>query len=275
MLKKSLVVSVLLLIVAFPMLDSYAGRYTIPRDRDVLMNFGNYGQKYLNPQRINILVWNVFKGKKQTWREDYFELLKDKDIAILQEAYLSDLMLRVFDDLTWGYKMAVSFIKNENNIATGVATASIASPINSFFKRSPGREPVVKTPKMTLFTEYKLKGMKKTLMVVNIHALNVVSLGTFKKQIKAIIPIVAAHNGPLIWAGDFNTWLGSKVSYLLDAIAKLGLKEVHFAPDDRTVIQGLKIDYIFTKGLNILSSKVYGSVRGSDHKAMSAIVSVN
>jgi hypothetical protein len=47
-------------------------------------------KKMLGPD-INILLWNVFKCRKKGWREDFINLMHNKDLVLLQEAILNSL----------------------------------------------------------------------------------------------------------------------------------------------------------------------------------------
>ena len=61
-------------------------------------------------------------------------------------------------------------------------------------------------PKSALYARYRLSN-GSDLVTVNLHAINF-TLGTkdFQNQIEQLENAVKKHKGPLIIAGDFNTW---------------------------------------------------------------------
>ena len=69
------------------------------------------------------------------------------------------------------------------------------------------REPWIRTPKAVGITEFALTDSQQTLAVVNIHGINfTLGVGDFARQLADIRSVIEAHEGPVIVAGDFNTW---------------------------------------------------------------------
>lgn len=242
----------------------------VPKDKDVISKIGSVSKEHqLNPNSIKILVWNMFKGAKPTFKNDYISVTQKSDILLLQEFYLSESMKMLFiRDIKKEYILATSFIAKRSEIPTGVTNASITTTTDLKFKRSPHREPVIKTPKMILMTKYKIKGHSENLLAVNIHAINFVSAKKLKAQLERSYNYIRKHIGPVIFAGDFNTWTKKKFRTLKEFMNGLEMKEVKFKDDTRMKVFNRPIDFIFYKGLEIKSSRVFGSVQGSDHKAM-------
>jgi endonuclease/exonuclease/phosphatase (EEP) superfamily protein YafD len=121
---------------------------------------------------------------------------------------------------------------------------------------------------MTLLTEYPIEGSQQTLLVANIHALNVVPVIDQAKQLWDVEKILKKHQGPIVFAGDFNTWSWGKVETMKRVMRRLGLTEVTFFPDLRRLLLGEIIDYIFIKDLEVIESQVFSVQMGSDHPAM-------
>jgi endonuclease/exonuclease/phosphatase (EEP) superfamily protein YafD len=254
-----------------------AKRYVIPTDNEVRKHINRHKEDLLNPNDIKILVWNMYKGEKETWIQDFLKLSKDKDILLLQEVFLDPKMKSTFlKDQLRGFFMAISFFDTKKlRAATGVATASHARPLRTFWQRSSFREPVVDTPKMVTFAEYELEGTTETLMTANLHAINFVPAYKFKDMVESIINELEKHDGPIVFAGDFNTWSKQKINIMHELTGRIGLEEVHFSDgDERMKTFGNVIDYVFTKGLNVKKSEVYGEIEGSDHKAMEVHLSL-
>lgn len=242
----------------------------VPSIKDIMQEMGEFTETSLNPNSIKILVWNMYKGANPTWLQDFEELAKDQDILVTQEMYLNDMMKEVFDNHEgYGYHTATSFMYLPSKTRTGVASASKVRPTKFKYQRSRVFEPVIDTPKMALETFYKLKGTDQELMVVNIHAINFVSSYDLSIQLKDLAEDIKRFKGPVVFAGDFNTWSKEKLYFMNKIIVEgLGMKEVAFKEDHRKKVFGNIIDYVFIKGLEVVDSKSYGNIEGSDHTPM-------
>ena len=87
--------------------------------------------------------------------------------------------------------------------------------------------------------------------------------------------LLAGHDGPVILAGDFNTWTEEKTLSLKQMVRRLGLSEVSFSKDERIRVFGNALDWVFVKDLSVEFSIVHGSVNGSDHKPMEVAFSLS
>lgn len=255
---------------------AHAERFILPDDADVMLQINMPTRERLNPASINILVWNMYKGARSDWARDYKTLSEKKDILFLQEVLLNNRMRNVFnEDTINSYLVAISFYDSwRDNIATGVATASDTRPVNLFYLRSHYREPLTGTPKMVMFVEYPLAGTDKTLLTANIHAINYVSADKHKSMLDEIEAALDDHNGPVILAGDFNTWSDKRTRSLFEMAERLGLGEVIFKDDTRTRFMGNALDWIFIKDLNVKGTQVHAGVMSSDHRALTAELSL-
>lgn len=249
---------------------AWAQRYHLPAHEDILMQINTPQHEHLNPEQINILVWNLQKGIRDSWADDYYQLSKDKDILFLQEVLLDEDMGSVLNKHEeYAYHVAASFAdKWDDHIVTGVGTASMASPLSASWLRSFHREPVIATPKMAIITEYSLADTDKTLLTANIHAINFVSAEKHRHMLEELEAALSGHRGPMILAGDFNTWTNDKTRSLRQMAQRLGLTEVSFSNDDRTRVFGNALDWVFARELSVETARVHGSVTGSDHKPM-------
>jgi endonuclease/exonuclease/phosphatase (EEP) superfamily protein YafD len=246
--------------------------FYIPKDKDVVQDLGiQAADEELDPDSIKLLVWNMYKGDKPDWERDFNNLSNGKDILLLQEMFLNDKMKRVFDQQdVFEYVTATSFIYKEGKVRTGVANGGRVAPQRHIWFRSPGLEPVIKTPKMSLATFYKVKGQEEQLLAISIHAINFVTTFYLAQQIKEIARLIKKHKGPVIFAGDFNTWSREKTRYVKYMANRLGLHEVKFSPDTRMRTFGWPLDFIFLRGLEVRQADCHGSLDGSDHKALTA-----
>lgn len=263
-------------LLAIDILDSKMFGNIIPDDSEVVLKLGNLFDEEeieiegLDPNSINVLVWNIYKGGRESFVRDYSILSKNKDIIVLQEGYLSSELKKLFNSHQgYEYYFATSFMDEDDLIPTGVMTGSNIQATQVYFQRSKEKEPIYKTPKMTIFSEYAIAGYAKKLLVANIHGLNFTDAEYFLEQVDQAIRYIKKHNGPVIFAGDFNTRDYPRINGLEKMIKDLGLIEVKFKPDLRKTFLSYPLDHIYYKGLMLRSSKTY-DVDGSDHAAMSA-----
>jgi len=217
----------------------------------------------LESDSISLVSWNVKKGGRPSWRDDLTELALDRDLVLMQEAVLTADQNGTpagMDHWSFapGYRTA--------EFLTGVMTYSSATPLTQCNLTS--REPWLGTPKATGITEYGLTGTDETLVVVNIHAINFTfGVAAFKAQLEQIGTILAAHEGPIIFSGDFNTWRNKRVQVLNAFVRDFDLMPVAFEADFRKTVFGQHLDHIYVRGLTVESS---GSriVETSDHNPL-------
>lgn len=246
----------------------------IPNANDSLIVHSNEVNKNtLDPDSIKILVWNILKSKKETFAQDFERLQSDKDLIMVQEYFQPtfDLPRYVLREFETTIGTSFRFMgRSDFQEITGVATmARVKSPWR-FILKTTSKEPVIQTPKVTLFNQYDLRDTHLKLLAVNIHAINFVNFKHFKEQIDEVLMNLADHNGPIIFAGDFNTWNKKRTVYLKKASAKIGLHEVELSISKRKKWFGHPLDHIFIRGLEVISKAVHNDIESSDHKPMEA-----
>ena len=220
----------------------------------------------LDPSAIRMATWNIHKEGDTGWQNDLDALSRTSYVVLLQEVTLHpavrDLLRTV--DLQW--VMASSFTFDENDI--GVLTASRIAPVASCTQRAV--EPILRLPKSAVLTWFGLAGSTQSLAVVNVHAINFsLSVDSYEEQMRAIGDVLAKHQGPIIFAGDFNTWSAARTRVMKEVADRLGLKEIEFAEDKRTLFFGKQLDHILVRGLSVVRASAI-SVTSSDHNAVTA-----
>lgn len=216
-----------------------------------------------------LLSWNVLKGKRQGWQDDLHRLGADADLMLLQEAILHDeFYCHLNRRLDWHVTEGFTHFNRQS----GVLTASV---VGSHRKQSfTQKEPLIRTPKTALITEYSLLDHPFTLLVANIHAINFTwGIFRFHQQLNEIFDIIAAHTGPVVLAGDFNVWRGKRIRLLRELVADARLIEVDFTNDYRKAAFSHQLDHIFYRGLRKRESAVH-EVSTSDHNPLTAVFSV-
>jgi endonuclease/exonuclease/phosphatase (EEP) superfamily protein YafD len=226
---------------------------------------GNDSHKEIGPI-INLLLWNLYKCKKNGWQEDFRNLIQDKDLILLQEAILnSPFDSQFIHSLQHQWIMARSFKDLKNNFETGVKTGSTVAATKHTFAASVHGEPITKTKKMLLATYYPLHTFSQPLLVVNSHLINFVSFEKFKAHVDQIFQHLQHHEGPIILAGDFNTWNGKRLKYFNGLARSLLLNEVKLQRQPRLLHLFQHLDHIYYRGLEVICSQVMTDVRSSDH----------
>jgi endonuclease/exonuclease/phosphatase (EEP) superfamily protein YafD len=232
----------------------------VPTDENVLKQSGKYVHESL-AERFNLLVWNIHKAEDGSiWQQDFKTLSQQSDIVLLQEGHQSPVYQNATEELsTMLWSFVTSFVYK--GFDTGVVIGSNTKPLKTSWLRSPGREPLLASPKMTALSEFDISVTKNNLLIANIHGINFVTNGTFYDHINQVIAALQKHDGPLIFAGDFNTWNSGRFKFLSESCEKLGLKIVNFKQDPRK----LPLDHIFYRGLTPTSSEILESITSSDH----------
>lgn len=212
-----------------------------------------------------LFSWNILKGKREGWQKDFFRIAAQADLILIQEALLHD---EFYQHLSHRLRWQVSEGYRRLNRRTGVLTAATAH--SQRIHRLQKQEPLLRSLKSALITEYGLQDCAHTLLVANIHAINFTwGLKHFQQQLEAVFAILAEHEGPVLLAGDFNVWRGQRMQ-LLQALARsVALLEMDFEEDHRTAVFNYPLDHIFYKGLIKQQSAVH-PVSSSDHNPLTA-----
>jgi len=93
----------------------------------------------LNSNGFCLLSWNVQKGVRKGWAEDFLRLSYNKDLLTIQEAYLDDAMKGLLQGNHHFWDLALAFEYKDNK--TGVLTPSIVEP--NFLCTFRNKEPII------------------------------------------------------------------------------------------------------------------------------------
>lgn len=214
----------------------------IPPDAQVLSEVGKKDPAIRLPNRVNLMVWNMLKGEKEGWELEFDQASSGANLILLQEGMLNPTMkagLTLRQDFLFTF--AASFYWE--NFLTGIYTGAPALPIGRKFFRSVDREPFTNTPKMGLRMDYVLES-GKVLRVMNIHALNFTDDAAHGRQITQLVEDMRTHDGPLVFAGDFNIFNEVRWGHVAASTEAVGLREVRV--NGKPSVQNL--DHIFVRG---------------------------
>ncbi len=215
----------------------------------------------LDPAAIRLATWNIHKEGDAEWERDLLSIGRASDIVLLQETTLLESLRNSLQGNQLVWVMASSFTYDGSDI--GVLSASRVGPVATCTERT--LEPILRLPKSAVMSWYALEGRRDTLCVVNIHAINfTLSTAIYRAQLNAIARTIASHEGPLIVAGDFNTWSDARTQVMQDLADRLGLVEVVLADDKRKTFFGRHLDHILIRDLTV-DHAVAIPVTSSDH----------
>ena len=218
----------------------------------------------LDPRSIGLASWNVHKETDPGWQADLARLLAQSDVLLLQEAEVSP-QLRMLVEKT-GFSWLLSSAFEYQGFEYGVLTATRVPPASACTLRA--NEPLLLIPKAALITHYRLSGRDTTLAVANLHAINF-ALGTdaYRAQLDAIAAELSDHRGPIVVAGDFNTWNDERDAVVRALAARLSLAPVVFATDERKRFMGRVFDWVYAREVEILAATAW-PVTSSDHNPL-------
>jgi len=240
-----------------------------------LVFMGNASQAALG-ETITLLVWNVYKTRKRSWHDDFLNLSRDKDLILLQESVLNRLDNSIFENSNqFQWIMACSHRYRLSQVITGLKTGCVAKSSAQEFHHSPDKEPILDTSKLVLATTYHLANSLKLLLVLNVHAINFVTLEKYTRHINQILSVIHHHSGPIILAGDFNCWNAARLEFLFGRIKKEGLITVTLNRETRWNHLNRHLDHIFYRGLHLINAETLSFIKSSDHYPILAEFKVN
>lgn len=235
------------------------------KPENTIRRFGRSDRETLNNQ-LNVLVWNIFKAKRIECSEDFTTLFQNQDLVLLQEAVCNGHHDQVFENSEQHeWIMARSYRNQQSGLETGVKTGANSTAIEYSGLFSPDLEPVSGTPKLALCTLYLCGAERAALMVINIHAINFVSLAKYRNQLAQLRHRIVSHNGPLIVAGDFNTWNGPRYSHYQQFIRDCELQEAEIDRQARIQHLNRHLDHVCFRGLTLNSIQSLNTIKSSDH----------
>lgn len=239
-----------------------------------LIRFGKSSASML-PRQFALLNWNIYKCRRENFAQTYGDLAKDADLIILQEATTRS-QRKTGRSMAFGWQrqgvefQMVAVLKYEDGYA-GVATGSTAMPVEVIPLPSSGHEPCVSFGKSSIVTRYRLAGSRETLLVANTHGLNlagkaIFSQRPFDQQMQQLHEVLGRHDGPILWAGDFNTHDTAKTLALKTVTDSLRLRRLPVRDSRRLMhsLAGLEIDHVYVRGLHA-EAEVPEHHAASDH----------
>ena len=212
----------------------------------------------LAASRFHLITWNVHKGQDTGWQEDLERLSKQADFVLLQEA-TQHQNLSAFS--TALFVSSFSF----KDLLSGVKTFTQTQP--EWYCGGGVAEPLIQIPKVVSIMSFPLeKG--DSLLLINVHLINFEwGISAYQAQLEQIFSLVENHQGPIIMSGDFNAWNEDRLNLVNNLMRKYGLDSVALSQDERVRFLGYPLDYIFTRGVKVVSA-TSEAVTSSDHNPL-------
>lgn len=219
----------------------------------------------LDPENIALLNWNIYKGNGDGWQKDLSSFAKSHDVMTIQEAYLDDELSGLLQTNNFNWVMNTAF--HLNGTAAGVMTVANSNAIGSCGFQN--NEPIIRVPKATLVSYYNIDGYDSKLLVANIHGINfTLGVTAYREQLEQLFDSIQHHDGPMIVAGDFNSWSDDRMAEVMQLIDKLSLSSLDYSVNNKTHVFGNAIDHVFYRQLQPMNKKVW-QVSSSDHNPIS------
>jgi len=241
------------------------------RDDEALIHAGHPSIPIFRSDCLRIAIWNLCKGSGgYQFEHDFRSICRRNDLILTQEALLSSRSIRLFEEAGFAMTHAASY-ERVDGLRDGVMTISRAPSLNSSVRRIICKypEPIFNTPKVALIQKFPLDGGSE-LLLVNIHATLVRSISGAIEEINHILSFLPEHAGPIVFAGDFNTFTRRYLEAIEKKLESVGLQRVPIHGDPRPRSQAL--DQIFTRGFEIKKASVEVSYLNSDHFPLFAVL---
>ncbi|OOF69771.1 endonuclease/exonuclease/phosphatase family protein [Rodentibacter caecimuris] len=209
----------------------------------------------LPKKTFRLITWNIHKGQDQGWQRDLQGFEKNSDFILLQEATEQQNLSSFSEALSVS---AFSY----RGMQSGVTTLS-RFPVNLYCAGSE-KEPWILIPKVANAIRLPLE-KQDSLLIINLHLINFEWYPeSYLRQLNGLFSLVDRHQGPVILAGDFNSWNERRYQVLQKLIKQYGFSEVSYEQDVRLQFLDYPLDHVFTKGIKTLKATSV-SLQSSDH----------
>ncbi|MGP1923457.1 MAG: endonuclease/exonuclease/phosphatase family protein [Arsenophonus sp. NEOnobi-MAG3] len=152
----------------------------------------------------------------------------NKHLILLQEAQNSPKLINFVLSQYLVAEQVAAIIFPQH--ASEVMRLARSHPIYCYPLRE--KEALLCLPKSALITVYPLYNTRN-LMIINIHTVNF-SFGVdiYSRQLPTIGEHIKRYQGPVVFAGNFNTWSRQDINAFKHFTCSLQMKEVNFNTDE-------------------------------------------
>lgn len=219
------------------------------------------------PDEFGLICWNTHKKNQTLAFHAYITQLQSlypSSLFLFQEAHEPIHQEFVLNEFETIYAANLQM----KTKSYGILTASDTHHREASCLLSQHQELFFKTHKSTLISSYPLVDGQHVL-VVNIHAINFKSAKVYRHEMSILLESLLEHKGPLIIAGDFNTWNNRRNDILASMQEILSLEKVIFKNDQHIkCFRQFPLDHIFYRGLEIVTAEAVNAEDLSDHNPL-------
>lgn len=222
------------------------------------------------PDTFGVLCWNVHKkNSKDPEFKPFLEKMiveKEIDLLLFQEANFRDDNHFTIPDFAFNAAANLEYRRE----FYGVLSACKVESKHAQAYLSEGRESLIGPHKSLLLSTYMFEDGSE-LLILNVHAINFRENRRYHKELERFLKLMIDHEGPMIIAGDFNSWNKKRMQRLHEIREKLALYTVPFKQTDKVKsFMGNHLDFIFYRGVEILEFSVERDHGLSDHNPLFA-----
>lgn len=214
---------------------------------------------------LRLLVWNIHKGKDAGWQQALAEFSNTSDLLLLQEVTNKQKVASVISPefSTALYVASFDYLDEKSGVnIMAKATADL-------YCAGMEKEPWILIPKVASAVRFPLKN-GQSLLAVNLHLVNFeINPTNYRNQLIKMMNLIEQHQGPIILAGDFNTWNEGRLALINELTQQVGLRAVEFEQDHRMRFFGNPLDHIFIRGFKVKSATTV-QTDSSDHNPLIA-----
>jgi len=230
-------------------------------------------QEHSLPKEFSLLVWNIHKENQQpAFQTKLTEILQDRpsDFVLFQEVKYPKSSPYTFEN----YSYAIASNIETSKSVFGVLTAAKVSFEKINTNITTQREMGIATRKSLLVSQHILSS-GEVLHLVNLHAINFVSLKSFTLELSRIKMELIQYKGAMIVGGDFNNWSTKRVKVLEAFQKELSLEKADIdAYHHIKHIFSKPLDHIFYRGVTLLKAEAIDTKKVSDHNPIYATFQV-
>ncbi|OAN18756.1 hypothetical protein A3K86_07805 [Photobacterium jeanii] len=215
--------------------------------------------------QLKVTVWNIYKQQRENWQQALKSFSQQSQLVLLQEANLTLGLADYLKVSSWQVTMANAFKFLDTSAGVMNLSRTHASQTCAYLSM----EPWLGLPKSALLARFALSNGQQ-LAVVNLHGVNfTLGVDEYNKQMAMLEQVLMEHQGPVILAGDFNTWRQARMEIVEGFAQRLGLKEVDLQQDQRIRIFDQPLDHLYYRGLKLETAEA-PETDASDHNPILA-----
>ena len=218
---------------------------------------------------FSLLVWNLHKeNQTKAFQKQFHSLVQNyqTDIFLFQEVRYPKKSDFIFKN--YSYALAHNIETKKSRF--GVLTATQCSFVLAQPLLSSKKELGFLTHKSYLLTQHTIDEETK-LTILNLHAINFVNSKTFAHELQEIQKKLLQLKGPLIVAGDFNSWSHKRNKLLISFQNALGLQKLTIQNEKKIKhFLSHKLDHIYYRGIKAKQALAIDTKNISDHNPLYA-----